>query len=1075
MKNNDLYKASEEIGCPLTIGQKGLWFLHQLDPLSDRYHMPLTFKFSDEVRVEDLGKVLTTFIDWHTILKSTFHETNGSPYRKINLDHDHQISEHDIGPLQHSELLHKVRCLSELPFNLEQGPLIRAHVLNVKGADRILLIVIHHLIFDGASLKILCTEFDSIYQSLHLENNKLVDSDINFNTFQVWQNKWLQSDDAQSSREYWLKKLSGELPQLNLVDKSTTPINEPVRGEFIKFQIPAAIVGKFKHLATEYKCSEYVIWLSAYFSFLSAYTSQNDIVIGTASMGRPDVKFDQMIGYFVNLIPLRYQFKKQQSFIDVINSFKNEVFESLMHADYPLAELVNALADREQRGDQPLFQTTFVWTVTEQLKPVKNSKLGLEIYPLVHESGEQDISLELLPAHDGMKALFKYRTNSFSVESVLRIKNAFLSFIQSISIEADSLLQQVSLVSDKDENYLLHTINQTQAGYQKKSCIHQLFEEQVKATPDVIAVVCDQQSISYDELNQQANQLAHHLLTQGIKPDDFVGICLEKSVAMVIAILAIWKAGAAYLPLDYHYPQERIKLMVKDSKLSIILTQKKLEAVTTDIQQAKLVVDSDELMRTISTYPINNPLVNGLNSKHLAYIIYTSGSTGKAKAVMIEHHSVINLCTNINSDLASKQLRNWGWVAPLSFDASIQGLCALVTGQTLQIISKQVKTDQAKLKSLLTQNTISILDCTPTLLEYWFNIGLAPILPDLLIGGEVISHELWNRLIVWQKQYNRIANNVYGPTETCVDCSMTLIEGNTTNIGKALNNVYFIILDENKRLLPYGRTGELYIGGAGLARGYLNQPDLTSQRFIQHPFSYDSNDILFRTGDSVRYFKNNQLEFVGRIDNQIKIRGFRIELGEIEQQILAHPNINASIVVVFDNGNEKQLVAYVSSDSSIEESELIDSLRSNLYSYLPDYMVPTTFITLEKFPLTSNGKIDRKALPEPNPTVLSSDYLAPIGETELILVDLWSNLLNIPTAQISADAHFFTLGGHSLLVAQLINSIKQKTQLQIAYKDVFTYPTIRNLSNAINNKLRASSLIELLKESKDDSIDELEW
>ncbi|MBL4658907.1 MAG: AMP-binding protein, partial [Alcanivoracaceae bacterium] len=535
MKSNKYFsKKSEKNEYPLTVGQKGLWFLHQLDPLSDRYHMPLTFKFNNQVNVDDLEKILTVFIQRHSMMNSTFHEVDGAPVRRINVPQAVRMTEHDVTDLKHQGLLQKIRKLSGKPFNLENGPLLRAHVLHGFQGGRILLITIHHLIFDGASLKLLCDEMELIYRSF-INDSQLQAVEYDYNDFQTWQQQWLQSEDAQLSQGYWLKKLAGELPQLNLPIDYASNKNEIIKGEFLKFSIPKSIVDNFKQLALDTKCSEYLIWLTIYFAFLSRYTSQKDLIVGTPSMGRPEAQFDEFIGYFVNLIPIRCQLHPHENFIDLLHRFKNDIYEALMHADYPLPELISALGDANQRGDQPLFQTSFIWTVTEHLKSESDSQLGLEIYPLLHESGEQNLSLEVITSEEGISCLLKYRTNCFSAASVSRIKQSFLNFIDSISIEPDCEIQELSLVTEDDENFLLHTLNETNMDYPNEWCIHQLFEEQVKKTPDEVAIIFEERSLSYTELNQQANQLAHYLIEQGVKTDSLVGLCLKRSPEMIVA------------------------------------------------------------------------------------------------------------------------------------------------------------------------------------------------------------------------------------------------------------------------------------------------------------------------------------------------------------------------------------------------------------------------------------------------------------------------------------------------------------------------------------------------------------
>jgi len=1076
---------------PLTVGQKGLWFLHQLDPLSDRYHMPLTFKFRKQVNVNVLEKILAIFIQRHSMMSSTFHEVDGVPVRRVNPPLTIQITEHDITGLQQQDLLQEIRKLSARPFDLANGGLIRANVLNDYLDGKILLITIHHLIFDGASLKLLCDELELIYQSL-TNGTELQAVGYDYNDFQIWQHQWLQSEDAQLSQSYWLQKLSGELPQLNLPTDNASSKNETIKGEFLKFAIPKSIVDNFKQLALDKKCSEYLIWLSIYFAFLSRYTSQQDIIVGTPSMGRPEAQFDNFVGYFVNLIPVRCQLQAHENFIDLLHRFKNEIYEALMHADYPLPELINALGDSNQRGDQPLFQTSFIWTVTEHLKSKHDSQLGLEIYPLLHESGEQNLSLEVITSDDGMSCLLKYRTNRFSATSIARIKQGFLNFIDSISIEPDCEIQELSLVTEDDENFLLHTLNETQRDYPNEWCIHQLFEEQVKKTPDEPAIIFEECSLSYAELNKQANQMAHYLIEQGVKTDSLVGLCVERSPEMIVALLGILKAGAAYLPLDPTYPDARLQHMIEDSALTVLLTQQGLISIAEEKDIQQLHVGSEELHKTIRLYPSANPLVAGLTSNQLAYVIYTSGSTGQPKGVLQKHGTIVNLVYGQASDAGlSKSMRTLQF-APIGFDVSIQEIATCwYSASPLIIISNEAKEDLNKLPQLLQYHKIERMFLPPVVLNWLAeelikqNINL-PNVKEIIVAGEALQISKYLKSYLLDNPQCRLWNH-YGPTESHV-ATIALVDVSqdqaSVPIGFVLANISVFILDPQHQIVPYGAVGELYIGGAGLARGYLNRAELTSERFIQHPYSYDSHDTLYRTGDLVRYLDDKQLEFIGRIDDQVKIRGFRIELGEIEQQLSNFSDVQTTLVIVYEGADRQQrLIAYLTrqpdennaTQTAVTEHDFITQLRSNLQMTLPDYMIPAVIIVLDHFSLTANGKIDRRALPEPDTSLFTGEYLPPEGEIELMMTAIWSELLQLSQTQISADAHFFELGGHSLLVAKLINSIKKKVDLEIGYIDVFNFPTLRNLSIVIDNKLETNSLIESFAKSDSDSVEELEW
>ena len=1083
---NNLVKKPEINEYPLTVGQKGLWFLHQMDPLSDRYHMPLTFKFSNNVNLSELENILSIFIQRHVVLTSTFHQLDGVPIACLHPGRTIKIAEHTINASSQMEWQHQIRQLSAKPFDLEQGPLIRATLLHGHEEGRILLLSIHHLVFDGGSLKVLCNEFESIYQTLNT-TDAVVQSEYDYTAFQLWQQQWLNSDDAQSSRKYWLQKLIGQLPQLDIAVDHTSNKNDSIQGELIKFLIPKSVVLHFREFARASKCSEYLVWFTAYFCFLSRYTSQQDIIIGTPSMGRPDSKFDATVGYFVNLIPMRCQLKPQENFMEILQYFKNDIYEALMHADYPLPELINDRGDSLQRGDQPLFQTSFIWTMVEHLKSSSDSKMELEVFPIVHESGEQNISLEILASDSEMHGLIKYRTNCFTAESITRIKDSFINFVTNIGLEPDCELQELPLVNEEQENHLMHVLNNNQADYSLDLCIHQLFEKQVQNNPDACALRFADQSMSYAQMNKRSNQLAHHLLEQGVRPDTIIGLCVDRSFEMLISLLAILKSGGAYLPIDPSYPAARIQHMIIDSQISTIITQEKFSQLIATSGCVQLIIDNENLQQTLSMQTSDNPTIAGLTSNHLAYVIYTSGSTGKPKGVLQRHKTLINLVqAQVKHGGLSDALTTLQF-APVSFDVSIQEIAtAWFTASPLIMISDEEKKQLNKLPQLLRLYKIQRAFLPPAVLN-WLTETLnnqGTVLPDLqeiIVAGEAlhISNQLKNYMQV--NQHCQLWNH-YGPTETHVVtiakvdvCDESLAQ----SIGLLLPNTSALILDSQQQLVPFGAVGELYIGGVSLAKGYLNQQQLSNERFIQHPYSYDDNDMVYRTGDLVRYLHNNHLEFIGRMDDQVKIRGFRIELGEIEQQLSDIKQVQSSVAIVHESAEkQKRIIAYITqidNDKSIEKNKLITKLYSHLQTALPDYMIPSQIIVVNQFELTANGKIDHTALPIPENNLNNRKYISPEGKTEQLLVNIWSELLEIKKDKISATAHFFELGGHSLLVAKLINEVSHQIHIEISYKDIFNFPLLRDMSNKIENSIKLKSLVHTLDQSTEESIDELEW
>ncbi len=1072
----------------LSSGQQGLWLLHQLDPNSDRYHMPLTFQFAEQVDKQTLEQVLTAFVQRHDMLRSVFVEQGGQPVRQVQQAQPIKIKTRDVSGLSAADLPQVVRQLSQQPFDLSSGPLLRASLLLGADCGDVLLLTIHHIAFDGASLKVMYEELGAIHQSIS-NGQTLSAPSLTYQDYVNWQQAWLASSEAQASQAFWTAQLSGDLPQLNLPADLQADKSQPIRGEYLKFTLPEAVVTQFKALAKTHGCSEYVVWLMAYFSFLSRYTGQADLIIGTPSMGRPEARFDDLVGYFVNLIPLRCQVNPETSFSQLLEHSKNDIYSAMMHADYPLAELIKVLGEQGQRGDQPLFQSSFVWTMAEHLQTDENNALALRILPLLHEAGEQDLSLELLITTTGISCLLKYRSNLYSQAFMQQLKSSWLTFVDSLCTEADSPIKDLSLVSEAEEDYLLHQLNDNTRHATAEQCIHHLLEQQARLNPDAIALEFEQQSISYHELNTQANRLANQLLAQQVHSSEnpsIIGLCVPRSPAMVVGLLAILKAGAAYLPIDPQHPARRIQHMLQDSGVELVLTQTSLQTLTAGDQRQQWLLDDTAWLAQLPV-ATDNPAVADISPEALAYVIYTSGSTGQPKGVLQTHRTVVNLVhaqaaampttePGLNRPLRTLQF------APLSFDVSIQEISTCwFTGSPLVMISQAQKDQLHHLPDYLETLQIERLFLPPMVLNWLAETLQAsqrelPALSELVVAGEVLTVSDDLRSYLLSQSQCRLWNH-YGPTETHVATSAVVDvkqTGITPPIGHVLPNLTAWVLDAHQQLVPMGAVGELYIGGAGVAKGYLKQAALTAASFVPHP--YDDQQRLYKTGDLVRYLPDGQLAFIGRLDEQVKIRGFRIELGEVEQQLCHQAGVKSAVVVAHQTADQApQLVAYVCPQSSTDQAKevLLAELKGELREQLPDYMIPAHFMLLDKLPLTANGKVDRNALPTPDLSTSQGHYVAPTGEVALTLVHIWSDLLGLAAEKISGQANFFELGGHSLLVARLINEVKNRLQLELSYQLVFAQNSLQNLANEISHQLKAQALVASLAAA--DSVEEMEW
>jgi len=1035
----------------LSFAQQRLWFIDQLDEGSPHYNMHSAMFVQGDFNLQAAQVALFQIIERHEPLRTVFKEINSEPFQFIHPKFEFKINQVDLTHINNpAELESAIESAidehSKQPFDLTQDLMLKVNYLKTADQEGYLLFNMHHIASDGWSAVILIKEFIYLYESSLINStNPLKLLDIQYVDFSYWQRNWLKGDVLERQLQYWEHKLSG-LPQ---VHKLPLDYDRPQYQTFIgarkKFIINESTLDGLKTIARQNNVTLFMVLHTVFCILLSRFSNSSDVIIGTPIANRTKKELEPLIGLFVNTLVLRIDCSDNPAFTELLKQVKNTNLEAQANQDVPFEHLVDKLKPTRSTNHNALFQILFNMDTNEPiklklpnvtLKPRNNPKIITKF----------DLTLSINEAQ-GLNGYFEYNTGLFSCQTIQQMVDSFSLLLSAVIADPNEKVAELPILNDEQTRYQLDTLNMTDKFYRKDLCVHQLFEQQVKATPDQNAVFMSDIALTYSELNVKANQLAHYLIEQGVEQGQIVGLCLERSFDMLVGLMAILKTGAAYLPMDPSHPSGRLDHVVQNSGLKCVLIQSHLQNLC--VNTKKIIIDKPELNNTLSTYSKHNPIIESLNSSHLAYVIYTSGSTGLPKGVMIEHHSVINLANNIKTLDIGTSDKSWGWIAPLAFDSSVKGICMMLYGKPLHIISESEKKDSEAMKQKLLKGTIGILDCTPTLLEFWLNVDLDEYLPNLIIGGEAISVSLWERLVNWQDKYNKKAFNVYGPTECCVDSSATLITGSKPNIGSALDNYQFYILDRNKAILPLGNVGELYIAGCGLARGYLNSDKLNSERFIEHSFDGKLPIRLYKTGDLVRYLNNGHLEFISRIDKQVKIRGYRIELGEIQYQIEKYPDVISSIILIHGENDVARLVAYITIKSSSEHTKVINGLRHTLSNHLPNYMVPSAFVVLDEMPLNSNGKININALPAPEN--LKDNYSAPTNKTQIALSVIWSKLLNIPVQKISADANFFELGGHSLMTIRLLAEIRSEFSSELSVRTVFEQPQLNQMADLISN------------------------
>ncbi|MBD2208320.1 amino acid adenylation domain-containing protein [Nostoc linckia FACHB-104] len=1032
----------------LSFAQKRLWFLDQFEPGNPFYNIPAALKLKGKLNIDALEGCFNEIIQRHEILRTNFAAVDGQPVLIIAPQQTVNLPIVDLRKIALSEREAKIRSLADAefqrPFNLASDPLLRCILLQLDDTEYILLLTMHHIVSDGWSTDILVREVATLYECFTQgKPSSLPQLPIQYTDYAIWQRQWLQGEVLETQINYWKQQLVGNLPILELPTDRPRPKIRTYQGAKQYFQISPEISLSLKTLSQKQDCTLFMTLLAAFNVLLHRYTGLEDIIIGSPIANRNRAEFEGLIGFFVNTLVLRTYLSDDPTFAELLSRVRESTLSAYAHQDLPFDLLVEELQPQRNLSHTPLFQVMFVL----QNAPMSEVKLsGLTVEPLASESGNAKFDLTLLAeeTNSEIRVSWEYNTDLFDAETITRMAEHFQTLLRGIIANPQQRVTELPLLTQNEQHHLLVDSNNTQAEYNFDKCIHQLFAEQVERTPNAVAVIFGEQQLTYRELNNQANKLAADLQTLGVKSDVLVGICIERSLEMVVGLLAILKAGGAYLPLDPNYPQERLEYMIKDADILVLLTQQKLINFLPQYQGKVICLDKWEVINQEN----HSILETNVKPDNLAYVIYTSGSTGKPKGVMISHRSICNHMIWMQSEFPLTESDRVLQKTPFSFDASVWEFYApLLAGGKLILAKPDGHQDTAYLVEVIAEQKITILQLVPSLLRVLLEkekIQTCQTLRRVFCGGEVLTIDLHNKL--FQLLPDVELCNLYGPTEATIDTTYykCKYEGNGSSvpIGKAIANAQVYLLDGHLQPAPIGVPGEIYIGGAGLAQGYLNRPDLTNEKFILNPFI--SGTRLYKTGDLARYLPDGNIEFIGRIDGQVKLRGFRIELGEIETQLNQHSQIQQAVVLVREDlPGEKRLVAYIVPNQ--KQSPTVSDLRNFLKQNLPEYMIPTVFILLDNLPFLPNGKVDRKALPAPDNTRpdLEAVFVAPRTQIEEILVQIWSEVLRLDNVGINDN--FFELGGDSILSLQVIAKANQ-AGLQLTPKQIFEYQTIADLA-----------------------------
>lgn len=1077
MMNN---KRDEDTGMTfqLTAGQKGLFLQYQLDPRNCQYNLPLTFRFETSTDVLMLQQALSIFVERHSILTSCFLQPGDEPQRVESECFELPFEVIDASELAIGAVKTDVYDKSKRAINLETGPLIEAYLYTCVENSHILFLLINHIVFDGASLNNFAKELQAIYSSIVDKTPLTLEPSRPYADFQSWQKSWLSSEDAEDSREFWKGKIEKNDPVLNLPFIKPKNHTGGLKSDYLKFTIDSEDRELFAKFAKQNRCSEYFIWLMTYYVFLYRITGNSEVV-ATPTKGRPDSEFDDMIGYFVNLVPLSFDISEQIHFSDLIKDTKNDFYECLMNADYPLAELARQLSNNKHRGDEPFFQTSFVWTNTDELCYRDEGRLKFEIFPLIHQCGEQSLSLEFLCSDQEINCLLKFRDDFIDIADAKKLQLAFCQFAHNLSRNFERAIGSISLLSDTQSQSLFTQATISSSSQENFQSIGQLFEDTVNQYPQKIALTHNGDSLTYSQLNAKANQLAHYLVDWGIKEKEIVAICLPRSFELIISVLAIFKVRGTYMPLDKSLPGARLQQMITNAGVKRLITNK-LYFDSSELEGSlENCIDYSTLEHKLHEFSNVNLSNKELKISDSAYVIFTSGSTGQPKGVVQKHQTILNL----TASQASQEELTTLQFAPIYFDVSIQEMAtAWRTASNLVIINRPVNEDLTTVAEKIVDLEVERIFIPPAVLsvlvESWLANGEFPEkLHQIICAGEQLTMNKEVKSFFDNNPDIKLWNQ-YGPTETHVATEAlvkTESDYGDQPIGKSIANTFGFIVDRMLNPLPEGFIGELVVAGDCLAKGYINDDGLTQQKFVNMNNYAGQKLDVYRTGDLVRHLNDGSLMFVGRNDSQVKVRGFRIELSEIDYQLSSLDGIETSITTVFNVNNEDYLSTYIKFVGNCKEKLSQESIVSYLSSKLPSYMVPSYFEVLESIPLTANGKVDLRELPRPHFGECLNDFVMPQSNTEVAIAKIWAEVLNIEHARIGTRSNFFHLGGHSLLVVRLINRLSSKFSIKPDIQDFFNNPTIEWLVEVFDSDLSSKQLINKLNITPTNEMEEIEW
>ncbi len=1051
----------------LSFGQNAMWFQHQMAPESI-FNPTYAVKIKSEIDIDKFKNVINKIVHRHQTLRTTYHLINGKPVQRIHENIETPFLFHKVEDLSQDELNNKINTFANEIFDIENGPVFKTHLFKLNDKEYIFLISAHHIAVDFWSQAIIINEISQLYQAE--SGIDLPSSDFSYLDFVLWQKEFVKSNKGKKQLQYWKNKLDGEIPNLDLPTKKIRKPVQTFNGASYTTEIEKDFTTKLKNISEESNATLYMSLFSIFQILLNKYTHQDDIIVGTPTTGRSLSQLKNIVGYFVNPLPIRTEFNKTDTFEDILKKVKTNIVETLDNQDYPFNLIVEKLQPERDPSRSPIFQVMFVYQKAHVLaeeglsgfavgKEDSKMQLGglpIESYRLEESKSAFDITLLMAETADGITATVTYNTDLFEEKYIKRFLSHYEKLIEILTSNPKVKISDIALVSEVEQKLVKFSQRELNKKY---PFVIKEFEKIVLEYPENIAVQYKNNVLTFSELNKAANRLANYLIGKNLVPETRIGVFVERSFEMIISILAVMKAGCVYVPIDTVYPEERIKAIIEDAEINVIISHSKhcskIDKIVNDV------ICLDKEVEQLERIEDNNPKIY-LDEQNLAYSIYTSGSTGKPKGVMLTHRGLSNLVANQTAIFGISKESKVLQLASLSFDASVSEIfTSLVNGATLHLVSQDVLLSGSALINEINERKISVATIPPSLLAVLPTDKL-PELKTLVSAGEACTKD-----VVQKWSNGRKFVNAYGPTEVTVCATTYNIENDkdeTISIGLSINGMSSYILDKNLNHVPVCVPGELCISGIGLARGYNAMPDLTAEKFIPNPFSSIPGDRLYRTGDLVKYRDDGKLEFLGRIDDQVKFRGFRIELHEIKTVLEKHPDIIKVELILKKINNEKKLVAYYISKENKEIENHI--LRDYVINHLPEYMLPSLFVKVDSIPLTHNGKVNKKALAKFKiKSEVRNKYVKPESEIEKDIVEIWEEVLKVN--DISTNDNFFELGGHSLNVIEVQTKIKEKLNKELTIVDLFKYPTVKMFADFLSNGNNLDKQIEEVKHRAD--------